>query len=250
MLSIDGRMDSLELLDLITAPGGCNRHRRVLSIGKTIDDDRMDEQSTTNETESSSIPMEKALIFSLSRQMNVNILRLNIEMASFCYVHSSILVYELSLCRKCFIDVLEAYFSRSFKERVRAATTEVLRGIVPDANSDTTPIAEQQSTNDLPSTTTPPPMRPTSSSSKLSLFNNKKSTMNQPRKTKFKTKTQQRQSMVNPFVDNFKLNIFIRSPVIICPISPSSHEVVVFHLGHMLLNNHNHSTDIIRTTSG
>ena len=64
---------------------------------------------------------------------------------------------------------------------------------------------------------------------------------NKNRNRKQSNKSQQ----ISPFVDNFKLNIFIRSPVIIFPISPTSHEVVVFHLGHMLLNNHNHSTDII-----
>ena len=246
MLSIDGRMDSLELLDLITAPN-VNRHRRVLSIGKTIDDNDNDSTIISNNSEAettTSIPVEKALMFSLSRHMNENILRLNIEMASFCYVHSSILVYELSLCRKCFSDVLEAYFSRAFKERFRAATTEVLRGIVPDTTATADSMAEQL--NDVQSTTspTPPPtsIRTISSSSKLSLF--KMQTKSTNRKTKLKSKNQ---SMANPFVDNFKLNVFIRSPVIICPISPSSHEVVVFHLGHMLLNNHNHSTDIIRS---
>ncbi|KAH9505957.1 Vacuolar protein sorting-associated protein 13D [Dermatophagoides farinae] len=156
-------------------------------------------------------------------------------------------LYELSLCRKCFTDVLEAYFSRSFKERVRAATTEVLRGIVPETTTTTADDSTAEQSNDIQSTilssSSSQLLRPTSSTSKLSLF--KMQTKSHGRqKTKFKSKTK---SMANPFLDNFKLNIFIRSPIIICPISPSSYEVVVFHLGHMLLNNHNHSTDIIRT---
>lgn len=218
-VSIDGRMESLELLDLITAPK-INKHKRVLSIGNN-----MEKQSSLNEQP---LTVEKALSFSLSRRMNENLLRINVEMASFCYVHSALFVYELSLCRKCFSDVLEAYFSRAFKERVKAATTEVLRGIVPTEENDSS-----SASNDNNSQTKSSKPRVKLPGQQIS------STSSSRRKVSQKTLNHNR----SPFVDNLRLNIFIQSPVIICPISPSSYEVVVFHLGHMLLNNHNNSTD-------
>lgn len=244
-IGIDGKMDSLEVLDLVTQPT-VNKHKRVLSIGRKHSMD----YSKLSDVDKEQTNLDKALSFSLSRQLNENMLRFNIEMASFCYVHSAVLVYELSLCRKCFSDVLEAYFSRSFKEKVKAATTEMLRGIVnrtTDISSETTGdgsinislssnnlqvSGENDYNNTTSQTQTTPTTAQNKSSSRVLLFGNK-------------SRRKLARKSTSPFVDNFKLNVFIRSPIVIFPISPSSLEVVVFHLGHMSLNNHNHSTDII-----
>src|SRR6218665_511560 len=104
-IAIDGRLDSLEILDLVTEPN-INRHRKVLSIGLTNHSEPeqvghdFDESANRNKEQNFS----KALTFSLSREFSQNLLKLDIRMASFTYVHSAILVHELALCRDCFSD--------------------------------------------------------------------------------------------------------------------------------------------------
>ncbi|KPM09106.1 DUF1162 domain containing protein [Sarcoptes scabiei] len=214
LIRIDGRMVSFELIDLITSPD-INKHKRILSIGKAMDSNH----------ESDVFQNEKALSFYLQRQMNENFLRVNIEMASFCYVHSALFVYELSLCQKCFTDVLEAHFSRAFKDRVKAATNEMIRGIVPGDYSGS-------ETSSSPSLREPRCKSPRKNSPQIV------ASLNNRRKPSAKSSHSN-----NSFIDRFRINVFIRSPVIVCPISPRSFEVVVFHLGHMSLNNHESITD-------
>ena len=285
-ISIDGKLDSLEIMDLVTKPQ-CNKHRRVLSIGQKQQQSLNHSSSNKDENHSShlfqhcnpisegydssyiqntasggflsAIPiasnLEKAFSFSLSRQFLENILRLNIEMASFCYVHSPILVNELSLCRECFSDVLEAYFSRSFKERVKAATTEMLRGIVVSKSSTNSASNTDDTIKDSTASNINSAQHPSSTtmsfyhSATASNNNNRQQNMLPHISKNNRTNNRKSHKQMSPFVDNFKLTIFIRSPVIIVPISPSNYEVVVFHLGHMLLNNHSHSTDIIIVNS-
>ncbi|KAI2809880.1 Vacuolar protein sorting-associated protein 13D [Blomia tropicalis] len=251
-ISIDGKLDSLEVLDLVTQPK-VNKHRRVLSIGqKQVNPNQsFDGEITGIDTDQSitgidsdayrllqQSDLEKAFSFSLSRQFVENMLRLNIEMASFSYVHSAVLVHELNLCRECFSDVLEAYFSRSFKERVKAATTEMLRGIVNKSGNDSTNESKDSSSINVGSAGS-------QTNSPLFRANNNRFGVGSAKSRTTRKQSSNKSQQISPFVDNFKLNIFIRSPVIIFPIVPSSHEVVVFHLGHMLLNNHNQSTDIV-----
>ncbi|KAH9399207.1 Vacuolar protein sorting-associated protein 13D [Tyrophagus putrescentiae] len=248
-VSIDGRLDSLEILDLVGA-GSENRHRRVLSIevvaAATSGEDRSFRGGGSGfQNTSSSSELEKAFSFGLSRTFTENVLRLNILMASFVYVHSPVLVAEISRCRECFSDVLEAYFSRSFKERVKAATTEMLRGIVKTTTaSASSPSADNSTSGDTSkgdgSFKTELGPR---TAQKLSLGT--KGVRGGGGPVRQKPKSQQ----ISPFIDNFKLNIFISSPVIIFPISPASYEVVVCHLGHMLLNNHSHSSELIMSSS-
>ena len=171
-IGIDGKLDGLQVVDLVTDLS-TNKHKRVVSIGRETSFNQSFSESMTDDN-------EKALSFSIRRLISQNILKINIEMASLCYVHSSRLVYELTLCS----ENLKKYMN-IFSERVKAAATEVALGMV----------------------------------------------------TKSKT-ISSRSKNTGSFIEDFRLNVYLRTPVLIFPISPSSYEVMVGHLGHISLKNH------------
>lgn len=239
---IDGKLDSIEVVDLVTVPAdGENKHKRVLSIGKkvgeTAENDQQHLEVMTTPTTSNVQLVEKALSFSLTRAFSENQLRANIEMASFCYVHSPAFVSELHQCRECFAHVLEAYFSRAFKERVKAATTEMLRGIVDNADIS----AEATADGSIGVTIN---NESNNSQRMLQQHQQQAKLMQNKQRHRSGKASNAPGGISSAFIDNLNLKVFIRSPVIILPLSPTSYEVVVFHLGHMMLNNHNHSSDI------
>ncbi|CAG2102262.1 unnamed protein product [Medioppia subpectinata] len=180
-LGIDGQLDGLQVIDLVTDQTN-NKHKRVVSIGRQISlNDSVREQKAFKLTINESLDEEKALFFSIRRLFGENILKVNVEMASLCYVHSNRLVYELALC----LQNIKKYMT-VFSERVKAAATEVALGIV----------------------------------------------------TKTKSVSTLRSRVSSAFIEDFRLNVYLQTPVIILPTCPSSYEVMVGHLGHISLKNH------------
>ena len=177
-IGIDGQLDGLQVLDLVTDQMS-NKHKRVVSIGReTPLNESFSESKISKMLDSND---EKALFFSIRRLINENILKINVEMASLLYVHSSRLVYELTLCSQN----LKKYMT-VFSDKVKAAATEVALGMV----------------------------------------------------TKSKTISNSRSKNSGHFIEDFRLNVYLQTPVIILPTSPSSYEVMVSHLGHISLKNH------------
>ena len=178
-VGIDGKLEGLQVVDLVTDETS-NRHKRVVSLGRATP---LIEDSFSGSRISKMLDIndEKALFFSIRRLISQNILKINIEMASLLYVHSSRLIYELTLCSQN----LKKYMN-VFSERVKAAATEVALGMV----------------------------------------------------TKSKTITNSRSKNSGHFIEDFRLNVYLQTPVIILPTSPSSYEVIVSHLGHISLKNH------------
>lgn len=190
-IGIDGLLDGLQVHDLVTDPDN-NKHKRVVSIGV------INEYLSENIVEKPKVAQfgsytdnsdnEKALFFSIRRLIGENILKVNIEMASLCYVHSNRLIYELTLCTQN----LKTYMT-VVTDKVKAAATEVALGIVTKSKSIS------------------------NSRSKTSKDSN---------------------SVSAAFIEDFRLNIYLQTPVIILPTSPSSYEVMVSNLGHISLKNH------------
>jgi hypothetical protein len=190
-IGIDGLLDGLQVVDLITDPVN-NKHKRVVSIGvdssvnPIVKNSVIVQKTSQFGSYTDNSANEKALYFSIRRLIGENILKVNIEMASLCYVHSTRLVYELTLCAQN----LKTYMT-VVAEKVKAAATEVALGIVTKVKSNSN--SRSRNSKDFNSDT---------------------------------------------FIEDFRLNIYLQTPVIILPTSPSSYEVMVSHLGHISLKNH------------
>ncbi|XP_054162795.1 intermembrane lipid transfer protein VPS13D-like [Oppia nitens] len=180
-IGVDGHLNGLQVIDLVTDQTS-NKHKRVINLGKEVTPSDVElEPKTFKMSLKDNTDNEKAFNFSFRRLLNENILKINIEMASLCYVHSSQLIYELTLCSQN----IKKYMT-TFSDKVKAAATEVALGMV----------------------------------------------------AKTKSKSPNLRRTTTGFIEDFRLNVYLQTPVIILPISSSSYEVMVGHLGHISLKNH------------
>ncbi|XP_077510398.1 vacuolar protein sorting 13D isoform X2 [Amblyomma americanum] len=223
-LEIQGTLGGLQVCDLISEK---TLYRRIVSMGSDphLMQDLHDSLGKRHHAAGlyRSLPLadhdpassEKAFEFSVkrygshsSKQAESECLEVVVRMASVCYTHSPLLLHELASCAVEFKHCVSM-----LAQSIKNAATEVALGIV-----------------NLPAQTMA-----------LSFHVCPPSESAVPSAVQREVSVNETSDMQAALPLDVKLDILLQTPVIVLPASPSSHDVIVAHLGRISVQNINSS---------
>ncbi|XP_055378948.1 intermembrane lipid transfer protein Vps13D [Condylostylus longicornis] len=229
-VSVEGSLGGLQILDL--TPEGIN-HQRIVSVGKdpltepppglsnqdllsSLTQEIYGNSNHSNNSKEKLRTQLQALSFKITRDITATV-NIQIRMASVWYTHCARFVQELNWCATEF-----KHYLKIFAKSIREKATDMAYGLVQPINNFDENVPYNQPTESI-------------ITEHEKMFSRK---IDSPRKIKnnknFKKVT-------------IKLDILLDTPVLVVPRSSCSAQVLVAHLGKIIVSNYQQDVNIAST---